>query len=286
MDNTVLKNPIKLLRRCSLPILTCLLAVALGACSQGSGTTVDGIHLVKKGKLTVCSHLPYKPFEFTNDAGKVVGFDVDLAQWLADDLGVGLDVVSISWNQIVSGAVFSSGKCDLGMGGATITAKRKKSVQFSAPYFKATQALLVKKGSGITGLSDLNGKRLGVQTATTGEVYAKKYANKYHYQIVVFDDLSLLTTAVSAGKVDAAIQDSAPLATYAHNSGDTAVVKRFDTGERYGFMAAKDNKNADKLIKRFNKDLAKARKDGTYAKRFQHWFGMLPPSDTGGGQPN
>lgn len=256
-----------------------LLAVALGAYSQNSvGATVDGIHLVHKNKLTVCSHLPYKPFEFVDDSGDVVGFDVDLAKLLADDLGVKVEVVSISWNQITSGAVFAADKCDLAMGGASITAKRKKSVQFSAPYFKASQALLVQKDSGISGLADLKGKKLGVQTATTGQIYAKKHADQYHYDMVIFDDLALLTTAVSSGKVDAAIQDGAPLATYAKHNSDTQVVKRFDTGERYGFMAAKNNDNADKLLKRFNKDLKKARKDGAYAAKYKHWFG-LPPSD-------
>lgn len=264
------------LHRHTLFIVFCLLTVALGACSQGSGGTADGIHLVAKNKLTVCTHLPYKPFEFSNDSGDVVGFDVDLARLLAKNLGVKLDVTSMDWNQITSGAAFAANKCDLAMGGATITEQRKKAVQFSDPYFKATQALLVKKGSGIHGLADLSGKRLGMQTDTTGEVYTKKHAEQYHYTPVVFDDLALLTTAVSAGKVAAAIQDNGPLAYYAAHSGDTRLAASFDTGERYGFMAAKDNDNADKLIQRLNKVLGKARKDGTYAAKYKHWFGRAP----------
>jgi polar amino acid transport system substrate-binding protein len=274
-------NPV---RRFALFIPLFLFIAALCALSQNSNAaTEDGINLVHKGKLTVCTHLPYKPFEFSDNSGDVVGFDVDLANLLANDLGVKLDVVSIGWNMITSGAVFAADKCDIAMGGASITAKRKQSVQFSDPYFKASQALLVKKNSDISGLADMQGKRLGVQTATTGQVYAQKHADQYGYDMVVFGDLALLTTAVSSGKVDASMQDSAPLATYAKNIGDTKVVKRFDTGERYGFMAAKDNKNADKLIKRFNQDLAKARKDGTYAARYKHWFGLPPGhSETSG----
>src|SRR5699024_4521309 len=130
-----------------------------------------------------------------------------------------LKVVSMSWNQITSGAAFAADKCDLAMGGATITAQRKKTVQFSAPYFKATQALLVNNSSDISGLVDMKNKRLGIQTNTTGEVYAKKHAAQYHYTPVVFDDLALMTTAVSAGKVAAAIGDNGPMAYFAaHNA--------------------------------------------------------------------
>ncbi|KEZ78744.1 putative amino acid ABC transporter substrate-binding protein [Salinisphaera hydrothermalis C41B8] len=254
----------------------CLLSLGLGACSQQSGDTVDGIHLVHQGKLTVCTHLPYKPFEFTNDSGKVVGFDVDLVRLLANDLGVKLDVVSMDWNQITSGAAFAAHKCDLAMGGATITAARKKAVQFSAPYFKATQALLVDRKAGVSSLADMANKRLGMQTDTTGEVYAKKHAAQYHYTPVVFDDLALMTTAVSAGKVAAAIGDNGPMAYYAAQNPGTRVAETFDTGERYGFIAAKDSDNADKLIGRLNDVLAKARKNGTYASKYQHWFGHKP----------
>ncbi|MGN8158187.1 ABC transporter substrate-binding protein [Salinisphaera sp. RV14] len=255
-----------------------LLTLGLGACSRQSGGTVDGIHLVDRQQLTVCTHLPYKPFEFTNDAGKVVGFDVDLMRLLANNLGVKLDVVSMDWSQITSGAAFAAHKCDLAMGGATITAARKKAVQFSAPYFKATQALLVSRKAGVSSLADLAHKRLGMQTDTTGAVYAKKHAEQYHYTPVVFDDLALMTTAVSAGKVAAAIGDNGPMAYYAARNPDTRVAQTFDTGERYGFMAAKDNDNADKLIGRLNDVLAKARKNGTYAARYRHWFGHAPTS--------
>lgn len=253
-----------------------LLAMALSACSQDKGTTVDGIHLVQKNALTICTHLPYKPFQFTNDNGDVVGFDVDMLKLLADDLGVKEKVVSMDWNQITSGAVFAAHKCDIAMGGATITDQRKKALLFSDPYFNATQALLVKKGSGIKSLADLKGKRLGIQTDTTGAVYAEKHADQYGYTTVVFDDLALETTAVSAGSVAASIGDNAPLLQYAKENPGTTVAAEFDTGEQYGFIAQKDNDNAQTLIDRLNKDMAKARNDGKYDHIYKKWFGHAP----------
>ncbi|ERJ20647.1 Glutamine ABC transporter periplasmic glutamine-binding protein [Salinisphaera shabanensis E1L3A] len=253
-----------------------VLALSLSACSQDEGGTVDDIHLVKADALTVCTHIPYKPFQFTGDNGEVVGFDVDLVDLLAQDLGVETNVVSVDWNQITSGAVLAAGKCDLAMGGATITPKREEAVLFSDPYFNATQALLVKKGSDYAGLEDLEGKRLGTQTDTTGAIYAEKHAEEHGYTTVVFDDLALETTAVSAGKVDAAINDNGPLYQYAADNPETEIAAEFDTGERYGFLAKKDDENAQKLIDRLNQALATAKDDGTYDEIFKKWFGQVP----------
>src|SRR5207244_13349422 len=128
-----------------------------------ASTTTNGVTLVKPGQLTICTHLPYKPFQF-DQGGKIVGFDVDILNLLASKLNVPTDVVDVDWNQVTSGAAFKAKKCDIGMGGMTITEPRKKAILISEPYFNATQALLVKKGSGIKSLADLKGKKLGVQT--------------------------------------------------------------------------------------------------------------------------
>lgn len=269
---TVIKAPIWILRCAAVAGL----ALALAACSQDEGGTVDGIHLVNKNALTVCTHLPYKPFQFTNEEGDVVGFDVELLGLLADDLGVKEKVVSMGWSQITSGAVFAADKCDVAMGGATITPTRAKAVAFSDPYFNSTQALLVKKNSGINGPNDLRGKRLGIQANTTGAIFARKHADKYGYSTVVFDDLALETTAVSTGKVAASIGDNGAMYQYVADNPKTTIASEFDTGEHYGFMAKKDDDNARKLLDRLNKQIAKARSDGQYERIFKKWFGHVP----------
>jgi len=274
--NTMREGLIKRSRRIAAWGGLCVAAMALGACSQDEGGTVDGIHLVDKDALTVCTHLPYKPFQFTNAEGEVVGFDVDILKLLADDLGVEENVVSMDWNQITSAAVFAAHKCDVAMGGATITPERAKAVLFSDPYFNSTQALLVKTDSGITGLADLKGKRLGIQADTTGAIYAEKHAEEYGYTTVVFDDLALETTAVSAGKVVAAIGDNGPLYQFAEDTPGTEIAAEFDTGEYYGFLAKKDDENAQKLIDRLNQQIAQAKENGEYDRIFEKWFGHLP----------
>src|SRR5699024_1852037 len=257
------------------------IALAAGLLLTTAGTSLaddaGDIELVNPGTLTMCTHLPYEPFEFVNDERETVGFDVDLTRLLADRLDVDTRVISIAWNQITSGLVFASNKCDIAAGSATITDKRAESVLFSDPYFNLTQVLLVKEDSGIDGLADLEGKKLGVQTATTGMIYAEDHQDEYGYTLVEFEDVALGTTAVSAGRVDAFIQDNAPLYKYAKEHSETTVATEFDTGERAGFMVQKDDANAQRLVDLFNDTLAEAKEDGTYAELYEKWFGQTPP---------
>ncbi|NNC22577.1 amino acid ABC transporter substrate-binding protein [Salinisphaera sp. USBA-960] len=249
-------------------------ALVLVGCSESSGTKTHGVYLVNEGQLTVCTHLPYKPFEFTNKQGEIVGFDVDMIDLLAEKLGVETKVISVAWNTVTSGAVLKADKCDLAMGGATITQERAQTVQFSKPYFESTQALMTQTGSGIQKLADLKGQKLGVQTETTGKRYAEAQQAQHGYKLVIFDDLALETSAVSAGKVAASMGDRSALVPYVRDHPEAHLVQQLETGERYGFIAQKNNANADKLLAKLNKVIAKARDNGTYDKLMRKWFGQ------------
>jgi polar amino acid transport system substrate-binding protein len=251
------------------------LAMVTAGCGGDSGGTTDGIKLVKKGELTVCTHLPYKPFQFRDDNGDVVGFDVDLIGLLSKEMGLKQTTVDVDWTQVTSGAAFKADKCDLGMGGMTITPEREKSILISDPYFDATQALLVKKG-GAKDLAALKGKKVGVQSDTTGADFGNENAEKYGYEVVTFDDSSLEFNAVKAGTVDAAINDNGVLYDFAKANPETEVTAEFDTDEQYGFAGLRDDANATKLMDKLNAAIAEARENGEYDKIYKKWFGTLP----------
>jgi polar amino acid transport system substrate-binding protein len=258
-----------------------VLALSLTACGSGSGdkaagnTKLDGITLVKPGKLTVCTHLSYKPFEY-KEGTNVVGFDVDMLDMLAKDLGVQQEVISIEWAQVTSGAAYQAKKCDMGMGAMTITDSRKKAIGISAPYMDATQVLLVKKGAPYKSLEDLKGKKVGVQADTTGKDYATAASKRIGFEVVVFNDLALQTNNVKSGRVDAAINDNGALYSFVTANPDTEVTAEFNTGEQYGFAAKKDDPSGTKLLTKFNDLLTKAKADGTYDQIFKKWFGVEP----------
>ncbi|MFF4607137.1 ABC transporter substrate-binding protein [Streptomyces sp. NPDC001339] len=230
---------------------------------QGSG----GLELVSAGTLTTCTHLPYAPFQ-VKKGGKVVGFDVDLIDLVAKDLGVRQEIVNTPFEGIETGQDFTIRKCDLAAAGMTITPARDKVMDFSDPYFDATQALLTKPGRNYRKVEDLKGRKLGYQKATTGGVYAKKHGQGV--ELVEFEDLGLLLTAVKSGQVEAGINDNGVLFDYVKENPDTTVTAEFDTGERYGFAVRTGN---EALRKKINEVIKKARSEGSYDRLHKKWFG-------------
>ncbi|MBP6996593.1 MAG: transporter substrate-binding domain-containing protein [Phycicoccus sp.] len=262
-----------------------LSSLALAACgssdsssdSTAAATNASGVTLLKDGKLLVCTHLSYKPFQYKDEAGKVVGFDVDLMDLVAKKLGVEQEIVDIDFAQITSGAVFAAKKCDTGAAATTITDERKNAILFSDAYFSATQALLVKKDSGIKDLAGLKDKKIGVQTDTTGQIYAEDNMATNGYTVTVFDDMPTQLAGVLAGRVDGAINDNGVVYDYAKDNPTTEVVTEFHTGEEYGFMFQKDNENATALATLVNQVLTDAKADGSYNDIYKKWFGVDAP---------
>ena len=259
------------------------IALSLTACAN-SGTPATtttanatggaSVSLVSAGKLTVCTHLAYKPFQFKDASGKIVGFDVDLMDLVAKKLNVTQEIVDIDFSQITSGAVFTAKKCDAGAAAITITDKRKEATLFSDPYFKATQALLVKGDSGITAVDGLKGKLLAVQTDTTGKDWAEKNAATYGYTTKIFDDMPTAANAVLGGTVAAAINDNGVMFDFAKDNPTTKVVQEFQTGEEYGFNMGKDNAALQTVV---NGVIKTAKADGTYNTIYKKWFGVDAP---------
>ena len=218
---------------------TLALTVAGCAADTDKVTTESGAQLVKGGKLTVCTHLPYEPFQYKED-GKIVGFDVDLVDLVAEELDVEQTIVNTPFETIETGQAMSTGKCDLAAAGMTITEERARVMDFSDPYFNATQALLVQKGSGYDSLESLSGKtrrrpgqhhRPGLRR---GERPRRRRARRCSRTS------PLLTAAVKTGDVDAGINDNGVLYDYADQNSDVEVSTEFDTGEQYGWAVAKD----------------------------------------------
>ncbi len=255
-----------------------LALTALAGCAtstnSGSGTTDSGVKLVKDGKLVTCTHLSYKPFQYS-EGDKTVGFDVDLVDLVAKKLNVQQEILDTAFEGIQNGQSLNVGDCDVAAAAMTITDERKKALDFSDSYFDAEQALLVKKGTGYKDLSALKGKKLGVQQSTTGEIYANENKDKFGYEVVQFEDLTLQETAVRTGAIDAAINDNGPLYDYAKEFPDTEVTTEFPTGDKYGIGVKKDNKA---LLDVVNQVLKDAKSSGEYDKIYEKWFGKKPAS--------
>ncbi|MEU6365941.1 transporter substrate-binding domain-containing protein [Streptomyces sp. NPDC046931] len=256
-------------------------AVLVAGCtSSGSGgsagdTAAGGVDLVKAGQLTTCTHLPYPPFQSEID-GKVQGFDVSLIDLVAKDLGVRQQILDTPFENFKTGAFLNSGECDLAAAGMTITPERKKNVDFSDPYFDATQAVLVDKKSGVGSLADLKakGRKLGAQAQTTGEDYAKKQG----LDPISFESSDAVLNGLRTGQVQAVVIDYPVVQGWLKDKANAdafKVVDNLNTGEQYGFTVKKGNA---KLLAAVNKAIAGAKADGTYKKLYEKWIGPYTPS--------
>ncbi|MEV7363817.1 transporter substrate-binding domain-containing protein [Streptomyces sp. NPDC003631] len=249
------------------------LVFVAGCTSSGDGgskTAAGGVELAKAGRLTTCTHLPYPPFQSEID-GKVQGFDVSLIDLVAKDLGVKQDILDTPFENFKTGAFLNSEQCDVAAAGMTITDERKKHVDFSDPYFDATQAVLVDKKSGITSLADVKakGRKLGAQAQTTGEDYAKKQG----FDPVSFESSDAVINGLRTGQVQAVVIDYPVVQGWLKDKANAdafQVVDNLNTGEQYGFTVKKGNR---KLLDAIDKALKDAKADGTYKKLYEMWIG-------------
>lgn len=254
------------------------LVLVAGCSSDGNGgsgtkTAAGGVEVVKAGQLTTCTHLPYPPFQSEID-GKVQGFDVALVDLVADDLGVKQAIVDQPFENFKTGGSLNAGQCDLAAAGMTITEERKKNVDFSDPYFEATQAVLVDKKSGISSFADLKGKKVGAQAQTTGEDYAKSKG----LDPVSFESSDAVINGLRTGQVEAVVIDYPVVQGWLKDKANAdafEVAEQINTGEQYGFTVKKGN---TKLREAINKAIKDAKADGTYKKLYEQWIGPYDES--------
>jgi polar amino acid transport system substrate-binding protein len=241
-------------------------ALTLTACGGGStpaATSEGGIQLINAGKLTVCSDVPYEPFEFQQD-GKIVGFDMDIAAEVAKDMKAELSVVDSSFEAIETGTALT--QCDISISSISITDTRKSVMDFSDPYLDDDLTLVASGSSGITNLDGAKGKKVGVQQATTGAQYAKDQG----LDAQQFEDTGLLVQALKAGTIDAALGNQSVLGYAIKDDSNFKRVENYATGEKLGIAIKKGN---TAMATQVNGTLKRLTDDGTLAKFETTWFG-------------
>ncbi len=243
-----------------------LLAFSLiGAACGGGGGEYD---LVQEGTLTVCSDIPYPPFEFEAE-GSYTGFDVEIMGAIGDELGLEVEFIDSAFESITSGSAMVGGECDIAASAITIRPDREENVDFSDPYFDADQSLMVKVDSGIASLTEFDGKRLGVQSGTTGEGYAEANAPA-GAEIVGFAESGQLFLAIEAGDIEGILQDLPVNAERLVGDDTLTIVETYPTEEKYGFAVKEEGKEA--LLEAVNDALATLRDNGTYDEIYDAWF--------------
>jgi polar amino acid transport system substrate-binding protein len=234
-----------------------------GATTAASGATVD-CKPVKSGVLSVVTSLPGPNFWGTTKAETdpdqiKSGIEYDLANDIAAKCGLKMEFRNENFDTIVAGQVDPS-SYDIILSQVTITPERAKVVDFSEPYFKADQGLLVKKGTTVKSWDDVKKLKLGVQATTTAEFYltSGKVPGWKIDGVKSFPDLATAYAALNAGTVDGVVIDTPiNLGQAAQSNGALEVVAQFKTGEEYGAIFGKGNGKKqvfDPIIKGLNDD--------------------------------
>ena len=249
-------------------VLILAFSLVVAACGGEEADTSE-FGLVAADTLTVCSEIPYEPFEYEVD-GEYTGFDVELMEAIADELGLGLEFLATGFDAITSGSAMAANQCDIAASAITITEAREENIDFTDGYFDAAQSLLVKGDSGIGSLDDLVGKNLGVQSGTTGEAYAQENAPD-GVELISFENGGELFVALESGNVDGILQDLPVNADRAQKDDTVDVVDTYSTGENYGFATQEEGKEA--LLEAVNDALQTLRDNGTYDDIYDKYFG-------------
>ncbi len=255
------------MRSLPLVLLACLLPALLPGC--GFSEPSDPLERIRaRGALVVATEAEMRPFEYIQPDGSIVGFDVDLARAVADDLGVKLELRNVKWDSIIP--ELASGRSDLIASAMTVTEERRKSVLFSQPYFFTVTALLVNKAKAgeIRSIADLDreGRVLAVKEGTTGEIAARERCPKA--RVVSHETENGAALDVAEGRADAFLYDLANVKQHHQNHADrTVLLLEPVTYEPYAIAARHEDAA---LMARVDAVIIAMRKDGRLAELMKH----------------
>ena len=242
-------------------VIQCLIAAALvvGFCFSSA----------QARKLIVACDTAFMPFEFKQD-GKYVGFDIDLWDAIAKDLGIDYELQPMAFNGIIP--ALQTGNVDVGIAGMTIKSKRAEVVDFSYPYYRSGLLLLVRSdNTDIKSVEDLKDKVVATKLGTSSVDFLKEYETG---KVSLFQDQDAALMELRTGGADAVIFDAPVLQHYMNTVGKGAVkvVGPVYQGQYYGTAFPMGAELRNKV----NISLLKLIESGEYARMYKKWFGTEP----------
>lgn len=222
-------------------------------------------------EITFAADCTWPPMEMIDANKQITGFAPELLAAMGKAAGFKPVVKNTAWDGIFAG--LAAGKYDAISSSVSITDERKKSMDFSEPYFEVKQAVVVQKDGGVKDAAGLKGKQVGAQIGTTGYFAAKKIDGAKPKS---YDEIGLAIEDLYNGRIAAAICDDPVAADYALQKADykdklaIAFIIETDQKEYYGWPVKKGDKDTLDTI---NKALKMVKDSGEYDKIKAKWFG-------------
>ena len=238
-----------------LAILTASVCVfAMAACGSKEDNT-----------LVMATNAEFPPYEYY-EGDEIVGIDAEFAAAIAEKLGMELKIEDMAFDSIIPAV--QSGKDDFGAAGMTLTEDRMKEVDFSDSYYTGRQVIIVAEGnSEIAGPDDLEGKKIGVQQGTTGDIYASDdYGDE---NVERYNKGFEAVQALQQGKIDAVIIDDQPAQTFVKETKGLKILETEYVEEEYALCFKKESE----LVEKVNEAIEELKEDGTFDKIIDKYIG-------------
>ncbi len=235
----------------ALALTAIMTMLACASCGSGSSET-----------LIMATNAEFPPYEyFEND--EIVGIDAEIAQKIADKLGVELTIEHVDFDSLIPGV--QTGKFDFSMAGLTVTEERMEQVSFSTPYATGVQVIIVTEDSSITSVDDLFAEganhTIGVQLSTTGDLYCTwDIEDEGLGTVERYNKGADAVMALTSGKVDCVVIDNEPAKVFVQNNEGLKILETEYITEDYAIAVAKDN---TELMDKIETALTELIADGT-----------------------
>lgn len=224
--------------------------------------TADSENVIVMG-----TNAEFEPFEYRENGMDIVGFDVEIAQKVAEKLGKELKIEDMAFDSLIM--ALNSDKIDFIAAGMTATDERRTQVDFSDAYFNSKQMIIVKADdTSIATADDLVGKNVGVQLGTTGDLFVS--GTEGIASVAQFQTGTQAVMDLKNGKVDAVVIDAEPAKKMTEGQSDLKLLDAPFVEEEYAIAVQKGD---EELLKAINETLADIKADGTYDAIYAKYFG-------------
>ncbi len=233
-----------------------------------AGAIASGGHAGAQDKtIKIATEGAYPPFNGKDASGALIGFDVDIARALCEEMKAKCEIVGQDWDGMIP--ALEAKKYDAIAASMSITDERKQKVAFTDPYYSNYLRVVTKKGSGITGPESLKGKTVGAQRSTVASTYSEDKLGRGS-TVKLYDTQTAAYSDLEAGRLDALVSDVYPAYDWLKDKpGFEFVGDKIDLNDKIGIAVRKDDKE---LLASLNKALKTIRENGTYAKLNAKYF--------------
>ncbi len=237
-------------------LLIAVMIVSLAACG--------GKKEEEKKVIYVGTNAEFPPFEYLED-GKITGFDMELIREIAKETEMEIKIEDMSFDGLLP--ALQSKKVDVVIAGMTANEERKKAVNFTSPYYTASQVIVVKEGdTSINSFDDLKGKKVGVMLGFTGDLVVSEIEG---VNIERYNASYAGIMALQSDKVDAVVLDSEPAKNYVAKNDGLAIAQANAEKEEYAIAVRKDD---TELLEKLESGLKAVKDKGVYEELLKKYF--------------